>query len=77
VIGVDSVSGIAIVGMGCRFPGAGGLEDFWRNLSEGVESIAALSEEELLAGGLDPALVGSPSYVRAAPVLDDIAGLPP
>ncbi|WP_257450671.1 non-ribosomal peptide synthase/polyketide synthase, partial [Archangium lipolyticum] len=30
---------IAIVGMGCRFPGADGLEAFWKLLSEGVDAI--------------------------------------
>ena len=39
---------IAIVGMSCRFPGAGSIDDFWRNLSEGVESISRLSAEQLL-----------------------------
>ena len=32
-------SGIAIVGMACRFPGAETPDRFWRNLRDGVESI--------------------------------------
>ena len=31
---------IAIVGMGCRFPEADGVEAYWRLLSEGVDAIA-------------------------------------
>jgi acyl transferase domain-containing protein/surfactin synthase thioesterase subunit/acyl carrier protein len=69
---VGPVCGVAIIGMGCRFPGANGVGRYWRNLCEGVESITTFSEGELLASGVDPALVANPSYVRAAPVLDDI-----
>ena len=41
---------IAIVGMSCRFPGACNLEEFWKNLAAGVESITRLSDEEIAAG---------------------------
>ncbi|MCP4653886.1 MAG: acyltransferase domain-containing protein, partial [bacterium] len=61
--------GIAIVGMACRFPGSAGPEEFWTHLSAGVEGIARLSDEELLAAGVDPALLAHPNYVKAAPRL--------
>ncbi|MES4909626.1 beta-ketoacyl synthase N-terminal-like domain-containing protein, partial [Streptomyces sp. NPDC000395] len=32
-------SGVAIVGMAGRFPGAADLDEYWRNLRDGVESI--------------------------------------
>ena len=63
---------IAIIGMAGRFPGAAGLEPFWQNLSDGVESIRRFSDDELLAAGVDPAALKRPTYVKAAPVLDDI-----
>ena len=53
-------SEIAIVGMACRLPGADDPESFWRNLVEGVESIRRLSDEELLAAGVDPAELRDP-----------------
>ncbi|MES4907734.1 beta-ketoacyl synthase N-terminal-like domain-containing protein, partial [Streptomyces sp. NPDC000395] len=31
--------GVAIVGMAGRFPGAADLDEYWRNLRDGVESI--------------------------------------
>ncbi len=62
---------IAIVGMSCRFPGAGDVEEFWRNLEEGVESVTFFDDEELLAFGVDPAHLAAPNFVRAAPVLED------
>jgi myxalamid-type polyketide synthase MxaB len=63
---------VAVIGMACRFPGARNLQQFWRNLCDGVESIQFFSEEEVLAAGVDPQLVRSPNYVKAAPVLRDV-----
>ena len=31
---------IALIGLGCRFPGAAGPEDFWRLLEQGVDAIS-------------------------------------
>jgi acyl transferase domain-containing protein len=36
---------IAIIGMAGRFPGARNIEEFWRNLRNGVESVTFLSDE--------------------------------
>ena len=57
--------------MAGRFPGARTLDQFWRNLAEGVESIARLSDEEMLASGVPPAYLRAPNYVKVAPVLDE------
>ncbi|MGW5747699.1 SDR family NAD(P)-dependent oxidoreductase, partial [Amycolatopsis sp. NPDC003861] len=65
---------IAIVGMAGRFPGAGTIDEFWRNLCDGVESITFFSPDELIAAGVDPAQVRDPAYVPARPVLDDVTG---
>ncbi|HEU4328871.1 MAG TPA: type I polyketide synthase, partial [Roseiflexaceae bacterium] len=65
-------SGIAIIGMAGRFPGANDLDSYWRNLRDGVESISRLSDAELQAEGVDPGELRSPSYVRAAAVLDGV-----
>jgi acyl transferase domain-containing protein len=63
-------SEVAIIGMACRFPGAGNVEAFWRNITEGRESITVLSPEEMLAAGVDPRMLKHPDYVGAAAVLD-------
>lgn len=65
---------IAIIGIACRFPGADNHEAFWKNLIEGVESIARFSDDELLAAGIDARLVRDPHYVKAAPVIADHDG---
>ena len=62
---------IAIIGMAGRWPGARTLDEFWRNLAEGVESITRFSDEELLQAGVSRSLLGDRNYVKAAPVLEE------
>ncbi|WP_437917387.1 SDR family NAD(P)-dependent oxidoreductase [Sorangium sp. So ce302] len=69
----DALEGaIAIIGMAGRFPGARDVGELWRNLRDGVESVTFFSEEELLASGVDPALLATPGYVRAGAVLKGV-----
>lgn len=68
----DEDSMVAIVGMSGRFPGADGVEELWDNLATGVSAIRDLTEEELLASGVEPALLADPQYVRRAAPLKDI-----
>src|SRR5262249_24565703 len=63
---------IAIVAMAGRFPGAGSIEELWRNLRAGVESVRFFTDEELAAAGVEPALAADPRYVRAGAPLDGI-----
>ncbi|MYT14312.1 Acyl transferase domain-containing protein [Streptomyces sp. SceaMP-e96] len=67
-----AVTGIAVVGMAGRFPGAEDIDAYWRNLRDGVESITRLAEEELLAEGIGRVEFERPEYVRAAPLLDGV-----
>jgi phthiocerol/phenolphthiocerol synthesis type-I polyketide synthase E len=68
----DPREAVAVVGMSGRFPGAAGLDGFWRNLCDGVESISTFSDAELAEAGIDPTLAARPDYVRRAGVLDGI-----
>lgn len=65
---------IAVVGMACRFPGANNADEYWRNLSGGVESITWLSDEELAANGVSPREFRHPHYVKAAFCIDEMDG---
>jgi len=71
---LDQIGGqeIAIIGMAGRFPGAQNLDEFWQNLVNGVEAISTFSDEQVLAAGVDPALVANPYYVKAGGVLKDV-----
>ena len=63
---------IAIVGMSGRFPGAANVEEFWRNLVAGVESVSTFTDEELAASGLDVArLRKDPNAVAARGILQN------
>lgn len=66
------VEPLAIIGMAGRFPGAKNCEEFWRNISNGVESIEFFSDEVALASGADPELIGNPHFIKAHGVLDDV-----
>ena len=66
-----SLDGIAVIGMAGRFPGARNIDELWRNLCEGVESISFFSDQELLEAGVDPALLDMPNYIRARGALGD------
>ena len=63
---------IAIIGMAGRFPGAANLEQFWRNLRDGIESVTFFSDEELAEAGVPVELLEDPNYVKARPMLSDI-----
>ena len=65
-------SDIAVVGMAGRFPGARNIHEFWRNLHDGVESIRFPSDRELEALGVDAAVLGDPSYVKASAVMEGV-----
>ena len=62
---------IAIVGMSCRLPGAQNIDEFWRNLAGAIESITRLSDQEILESGVPPSYLSNPSYVKAAPILEE------
>ncbi|MGN7610530.1 beta-ketoacyl synthase N-terminal-like domain-containing protein [Magnetococcales bacterium HHB-1] len=61
----STVEPIAIIGMGLRIPGADTIEAYWRNLSEGVESITFFSDDELRAAGVSEETLKNPDYVKA------------
>jgi acyl transferase domain-containing protein len=58
--------------MAARLPGARNVEEFWHNLCAGEESISRFREQELLAAGVDRALLAQSSYVSAGATLADV-----
>ncbi|MEM7533723.1 MAG: amino acid adenylation domain-containing protein [Chloroflexota bacterium] len=61
---------IAIIGMACRFPDANNVDEFWQNLSAGVESISFFTDNEIELD--DPDLLTQDNYIKAGSVLRDI-----
>lgn len=68
----SALESVAIIGMALRFPGCVDIATFWRHLRDGVESIWFFTDEEVLASGVDRALLYDPHYVNASVVLDNI-----
>lgn len=60
---------VAVIGMAGQFPGAENVAQFWENLSQGVESIARLSDEQLRSYGISDELLNNKSYVKAGAYL--------
>ncbi|HEU5075112.1 MAG TPA: type I polyketide synthase, partial [Polyangiaceae bacterium] len=70
----QAIEQIAIVGMAGRFPKARSTDEYWANLRDGVDCISRLAVPELLADGVDPALLKRAEYVAAKGVLDEPGG---
>ena len=66
----DDSTGIAIVGLAARFPGAPDSATFWNNLCAGVESVSHFDASEL-QDAFGPNVRQGSDYVAARSVLDD------
>jgi amino acid adenylation domain-containing protein len=67
----EPLTGVAIVGMAGRFPGARNVAEFWANQLAGIEGISHFSVEELEIANAR-ATASDPNYVRARSVLRDV-----
>lgn len=57
---------IAVVGMSGAFAGADDLDEYWRNLLAGRESLVDLTDDDLRDSGVDPAVYSRANYVPRA-----------
>jgi acyl transferase domain-containing protein len=65
--------GIAIVGMAGRFPGAGDVDQFWRNLVNGVDSVSRFTDAELeYSVATEEAIAQSQEFIGARGILDGV-----
>jgi phthiocerol/phenolphthiocerol synthesis type-I polyketide synthase E len=55
---------IAIVGVACRVPGAHNWKEYWDNLTNGIESIHVLSNQELFELGVDETTLNNKNFVK-------------
>jgi len=64
---------IAVIGMACRFPGANNVDEYWKNLVSGKETIRHFTDEEVSKNEFDFELLRkNPDYVKAKGILEDI-----
>jgi acyl transferase domain-containing protein/thioesterase domain-containing protein/acyl carrier protein len=72
--GAPQYSGdIAIVGMSVNVPGAEGVQTYWNNLRNGIESIVPLDRDALLDAGVPATTLADPNYVPHAALLEGFA----
>ncbi|MFJ9641568.1 type I polyketide synthase [Streptomyces sp. NPDC101206] len=62
---MDTVGAIAIVGMGCRFPGAAGTDEFWHLLERGGEAVTAVPRDRFDAEALYAGPAPAPGRLRS------------
>ncbi len=67
-----SKNSIAITGLGCRFPGANNINEYWHLLRSGINAISYFSKEELKLVGIDPLILDDLKYVRARGILNNL-----
>ena len=70
--GVEVGGALAVVGVAARLPGAADIGAFWKNLGEGHDALRFFSDEELEARGVSAEVYGTPGYVKAGQVVDDV-----
>jgi phthiocerol/phenolphthiocerol synthesis type-I polyketide synthase E len=63
--------GIAVIGMGARFPRSRNVEEFWERLLAGEILISEFSREELRNSGVDEAVLSGPGYVPRGNAIED------
>lgn len=68
----NNFSGIAVVGLSGRFPGAKDVDEFWHNLRNGIESITEYTDIELKAAGVPSDIINDPNYVKKEFFLEDV-----
>jgi acyl transferase domain-containing protein len=69
---LNSLNGVAIIGMAGRFPGARNVREFWQNLLAGKETVSFFEPGELEPAPSEPAGIrDDPHYIRARGVVAD------
>jgi acyl transferase domain-containing protein len=69
----SNLDGIAVIGMTGRFPGAKNVEEFWKNLIGGVETISRFKPEEIEFTQATPAVQAQgQKFIAARGVLEDV-----
>ena len=63
---------IAIIGMAGKFPGAKNIDEYWRNLTNGVESVKRFTDDELRRAGISKETLDNPQYIKAKAILDEV-----
>ncbi len=70
--GIGMPDSIAIVGMDGRFPQARNINEFWKNIRNGVDCVSTFSDAELELSASDRLLIAeNPNYIRKGAIVDE------
>ena len=61
---------VAVIGMAGKFPGANNINEFWNNLTKGVDSLRTFTEEELIRCGVSKEIREHPNFIKKGQVID-------
>ena len=67
----NDLTGIAIIGMSGRFPGARNVAEFWSNQLAGIEGISHFTVDELEITDREK-VAANPNYIRSRSILKDV-----
>jgi|GEM_PF-1123182 len=65
------LNSIAVIGMSCRFPQAANYREYWKNIVSGIEPITELSDNDIMALGVNPEALARANYVKRASLLEN------
>ena len=63
--------GIAIVGMGARFPRSPSVDTYWEHLAAGADLLSQATDAELRVAGVEPGSAQASHFVRSGTRLED------
>src|SRR5262245_37410926 len=66
------VEPIAIIGLSLQVPGAATVDQFWRNLVDGVESRTVFTRADQAARGVPDSVLDDPAFVPVSHMLDGL-----
>lgn len=62
---------VAVIGIGCRFPGSNNYHQLWQNLMDGKEQVKRFSDDELIASGVTKEILKDPSFIKVKATVEN------
>lgn len=69
---VESLEGVAIIGMSGRFPGANNIEEYWDNIKNAKDCVTLFSKEEAREAGVKEEDLNDNNYVFVGGILENV-----
>ncbi|OPY12688.1 MAG: Phthiocerol synthesis polyketide synthase type I PpsE [Syntrophus sp. PtaB.Bin138] len=70
----DPLEGVAVIGFAGRFPRAANIEQYWANLTAGMDCFSEFTVEDIVREGVPLEVARRPDYIRRCPVVENPSG---